>query len=186
MSSLIVLGIVAIWILVLVPMWLNRHDADNASRSMDTFSTAMRVLSRRAPGARRPPLSRHATRRLGVTVDNQPDPSPAADGLVRRRSAGAPAATAQPSAAVERPRPVARRAGAGSRWSSPSSPSVSRSRPWSCTRRGGSSSAPVSRSPATWFTCATKRSGLREMRRRRLVRTARRGRCSDVAADGRS
>ena len=47
MSSLIVLGIVGIWILVLVPMWLNRHDADSASRSMDTFSTAMRVLSRR-------------------------------------------------------------------------------------------------------------------------------------------
>ena len=54
MSGIIVLGIIAIWIAVLVPMWLNRHEADSASRSMDTFSTAMRVLSHRtshrAPG----------------------------------------------------------------------------------------------------------------------------------------
>lgn len=77
MSGIIVLGIVAIWIVVLVPMWLNRHEADSASRSMDTFSTAMRVLSHRAPS--------RADRRylvlprdnLGVTVDNQPDLSPA-------------------------------------------------------------------------------------------------------------
>ena len=47
MSGLIVLGMVAIWLIVLVPMWLNRHDAASSSRSMDTFSTAMRVLSRR-------------------------------------------------------------------------------------------------------------------------------------------
>jgi hypothetical protein len=91
-SSLIVLGIVGIWILVLVPMWLNRHDADNASRSMDTFSTAMRVLSRRGPsrGGRLGRFSRadHSIRadraadgqylvmprdNWGVTVDNQTD-----------------------------------------------------------------------------------------------------------------
>jgi hypothetical protein len=72
MSSLIVLGIVAIWILVLVPMWLNRHDADNASRSMDTFSTAMRVLSHRTP-ARSDRRYLVLSRREGVTVDNQPD-----------------------------------------------------------------------------------------------------------------
>ena len=74
MSSLIVLGIVGIWILVLVPMWLNRHDADNASRSMDSFSTAMRVLSRRAPAR---PDRRYVVmpRRdsWGATVDNNPD-----------------------------------------------------------------------------------------------------------------
>jgi hypothetical protein len=73
MSGLIVLGIVAIWIVVLVPVWLNRHEADSASRSMDTFSTAMRVLSHRTP-------SRADRRYLvlprdnwGVTVDNQSD-----------------------------------------------------------------------------------------------------------------
>ncbi|HTC70135.1 MAG TPA: hypothetical protein VK662_11245, partial [Acidothermaceae bacterium] len=78
MSSFIVLGIVAIWILVLVPMWLNRHDSDSASRSMDSFSAAMRVLSRH-PTAR---TSRSDRRYLvlprddwGVTVDNEPDTS---------------------------------------------------------------------------------------------------------------
>ena len=73
-SSLIVLGIVFIWLLVLVPMWLNRHDADNASRSMDSFSTAMRVLSRRPPAR---PDRRYVVmpRRdsWGATVDNNPD-----------------------------------------------------------------------------------------------------------------
>jgi hypothetical protein len=87
-SSLIVLGIVGIWILVLVPMWLNRHDADSASRSMDTFSTAMRVLSRRDPSrGRRFGRAARADRTAdgeylvmprdnwGVTVDNQTDMS---------------------------------------------------------------------------------------------------------------
>jgi hypothetical protein len=78
MSSFIVLGIVAIWILVLVPMWLNRHDSDSASRSMDSFSAAMRVLSRH-PAAR---TGRSDRRYLvlprddwGVTVDNEPNTS---------------------------------------------------------------------------------------------------------------
>ena len=75
MSSFIVLGIVAIWILVLVPMWLNRHESDNASRSMDSFSTAMRVLSRRtaARADRRYLVMRRDD--WGVTVDNEPDTS---------------------------------------------------------------------------------------------------------------
>jgi hypothetical protein len=74
-SSFIVLGIVAIWILVLVPMWLNRHDSDSASRSMDSFSTAMRVLSRRtaARADRRYLVMRRDD--WGVTVDNEPDTS---------------------------------------------------------------------------------------------------------------
>src|SRR3954463_11690600 len=36
------------WAVVLVPMWLRRHDANTESRSVDRFSTAMRVLSRRS------------------------------------------------------------------------------------------------------------------------------------------
>jgi hypothetical protein len=91
-SSVIVLGIVGIWILVLVPMWLNRHDADSASRSMDTFSTAMRVLSRRGPSHGRFRRFGRAERAditadgqylvmprddWGVTVDNQTDISTA-------------------------------------------------------------------------------------------------------------
>lgn len=73
MSSLIVLGIVGIWILVLVPMWLNRHDADSASRSMDTFSTAMRVLSRRDPSRARFGRFRRFGRdkRAALTADGQ-------------------------------------------------------------------------------------------------------------------
>ena len=77
MSGLIGLAIIGIWLVVLVPMWLNRHEADDANRSMDSFSTAMRVLSRRPP-------SRSANRgdrryvvmprrdNVGVTVDNNP------------------------------------------------------------------------------------------------------------------
>ena len=78
-----------IWILVLVPMWLNRHEADSASRSMDTFSTAMRVLSRRGPSRAHRARSDRSDRfaqgqylvmprdNWGVTVDNQTDMSPA-------------------------------------------------------------------------------------------------------------
>ena len=69
MSSLIVLGIVAIWILVLVPMWLGRHDADSASRSMEGFSTAMRVLSRRPP-VRADRVVMAGNDLWGVTMDN--------------------------------------------------------------------------------------------------------------------
>src|SRR5947209_7442922 len=38
------------WAVVLVPMWLRRHDAATETRSVDRFSTAMRVLSRRPSG----------------------------------------------------------------------------------------------------------------------------------------
>jgi hypothetical protein len=90
MSGVIVIGIVAIWILVLVPMWLNRHDADNASRSMDTFSTAMRVLSRRTPA--RPDRRFVVMPRRdswGLTVDNQPDVTGRRlPGVFRKRGAG--------------------------------------------------------------------------------------------------
>ena len=36
------------WAAVLVPMWLRRHDASVEARSVDRFSTAMRILSRRS------------------------------------------------------------------------------------------------------------------------------------------
>jgi len=99
MSALIGLAIVAIWLVVLVPMWLNRHEAEDASRSMDSFSTAMRVLSRRAPNtARRSSQSRSSfvgsgDRRYvvmprrddwGVTVDNNPDAKIGRRPLARR------------------------------------------------------------------------------------------------------
>lgn len=46
-SGLIYAVIVGMWALVLVPMWVRRHDATSETRSMDRFSTAMRILSRR-------------------------------------------------------------------------------------------------------------------------------------------
>src|SRR4051794_21872544 len=55
MSAVIYAAIVVMWAVVLVPMWLRRHDAATESRSVDRFSTAMRTLSRRTtsgPGRR--------------------------------------------------------------------------------------------------------------------------------------
>jgi hypothetical protein len=49
-SAVIYAAIVVMWAVVLVPMWLRRHDAATESRSVDRFSTAMRTLSRRTSG----------------------------------------------------------------------------------------------------------------------------------------
>jgi uncharacterized membrane protein len=54
-SAVIYAAIVVMWAVVLVPMWLRRHDDKTESRSVDRFSTAMRTLSRRTtsgPGRR--------------------------------------------------------------------------------------------------------------------------------------
>lgn len=51
MTGLIFGTIVAAWAAVLVPMWLRRHDERNEARSVERFSSAMRVLSRRGPAA---------------------------------------------------------------------------------------------------------------------------------------
>jgi hypothetical protein len=45
--------IVALWAVVLVPMWLRRHDAANETRSADRFSHAMRTLSPRNTSGQR-------------------------------------------------------------------------------------------------------------------------------------
>lgn len=46
-SGLILLGIVGAWLAVLVPMALRSHDTTTSLSSVDRFSDAMRVLSRR-------------------------------------------------------------------------------------------------------------------------------------------
>lgn len=53
MSSTILMAIVLVvmWLVVLVPMFVRRGDDRAETRSMDRFATAMRVLSRRAPGS---------------------------------------------------------------------------------------------------------------------------------------
>jgi hypothetical protein len=48
-SSLIYVAIVAMWAGLLIPMWLRRHEQETEVRSVDRFSTAMRILSRRTP-----------------------------------------------------------------------------------------------------------------------------------------
>lgn len=42
--------IIGLWICILLPMWLRRHDEALESRSVDRFSSAMRTLSRRPTG----------------------------------------------------------------------------------------------------------------------------------------
>jgi hypothetical protein len=50
-SAVIYAAIVVMWAVVLVPMWLRRHDEKLESRSVDRFSTAMRTLRRSSSGA---------------------------------------------------------------------------------------------------------------------------------------
>jgi len=45
--SLILLGLVVMWAVVLIPMWLRRHDEAEEARSVDRFVNAMHTLSRR-------------------------------------------------------------------------------------------------------------------------------------------
>ena len=47
MSGLLYAAIVAVWLAVLIPMWLRRHDDAAQSRSADRYTRAMRTLSRR-------------------------------------------------------------------------------------------------------------------------------------------
>jgi hypothetical protein len=52
-SSIIWLGLVVMWAVVLIPMWLRRHDETEETRSVDRFTSAMHTLSRRESGAGR-------------------------------------------------------------------------------------------------------------------------------------
>ncbi len=54
LSGLIYAVLVGIWAAVLLPMWLRRHDAMTEARSVDRFSTAVRVLSRRTSRSTQP------------------------------------------------------------------------------------------------------------------------------------
>jgi hypothetical protein len=49
-SAVITLAIVVMWAVVLVPMWVRRHDRVSELASVDRFAGAMRVLSRRTSG----------------------------------------------------------------------------------------------------------------------------------------
>ncbi|HET6816518.1 MAG TPA: hypothetical protein VFH66_04750 [Mycobacteriales bacterium] len=71
MSAVIYAAIVVMWAVVLVPMWLRRHDAATESRSVERFSTAMRTLSRRThatPGRRYVVMPRRQAGTVSVHV----------------------------------------------------------------------------------------------------------------------
>lgn len=69
--------IIVLWICILLPMWLRRHDEALESRSVDRFSSAMRTLSGRG----------HPDRREIVMPARETDPIHA-DGAARAVAAG--------------------------------------------------------------------------------------------------
>ncbi len=75
MSGLIYAVIVVMWAAFLVPMWLRRHDEAVEAKSVDRFSTAMKVLARRMPTADPEPVK-----------STNETPSRNVDGLARLRN----------------------------------------------------------------------------------------------------
>lgn len=71
MTGLIYVAIVGLWAAVLIPMWLNRHDADEAHRRSQ-HETALGVLARfRSPGSAAVTSGQRAVRRrrrIGVAL----------------------------------------------------------------------------------------------------------------------
>ncbi|MCU0265587.1 MAG: hypothetical protein MUC45_05620 [Actinomycetia bacterium] len=93
-SGLIYAVIVGLWAVVLVPMWLRRHDEVSESRSVDRFQGAMRTLSRRSATGDRREVLRHrhsppaAARPDGVAASAasaSASPGRPADPAARRR-----------------------------------------------------------------------------------------------------
>src|SRR3954471_8415211 len=115
-SAVIYAAIVVMWAVVLVPMWLRRHDAATESRSVDRFSTAMRTLSRRttsAPGRRYVVMPRRSEGTVSVHVSGAAVAKPAKQRRVTApvaAPAGAPLVGSRPrSGATRTPGPAARR-----------------------------------------------------------------------------
>lgn len=89
-TGLIYAAIVAAWAAYLVPLWLRRHDEAAASRSVDKFSDAMRVLARRKTPAYATPADEAADqlpRRpvLGPPPRSSVRPAPGVSAATRRR-----------------------------------------------------------------------------------------------------
>jgi hypothetical protein len=80
-SAIVVGGLVVMWVVVLVPMWLRRHDEVEETRSVDKFNSAMHTLSRREPEpARKYGVKTHRSRPVEVHVSGA-----SADGTPQRR-----------------------------------------------------------------------------------------------------
>ena len=78
-SGLILLVIVAAWLAVLVPMALRSHDSSTSLSSVDRFSDAMRVLSRRDAAARARASEVAGPARLGALDADLDDDAPLDD-----------------------------------------------------------------------------------------------------------
>lgn len=102
MSAVIYAAIVVMWAVVLVPMWLRRHDAATESRSVDRFATAMRTLSRRTtsgPGRRYVVMPRRTEGGVSVHVSGAAAP-PARPSTSRPSSRPAVAPASRPRRTV--------------------------------------------------------------------------------------
>jgi hypothetical protein len=95
-SGLIYAVIVVLWAVVLVPMWLRRHDEATETRSMDRFQGAMHILSRRPASAERPSRADVAGDRREVLIPRRPKTRTVPD--------GAQAALASPASVAARRR----------------------------------------------------------------------------------
>jgi hypothetical protein len=76
-NGLLYAAIVVVWAVVLVPMWLRRHEETAELRSVSRFSSAMRVLARREPRASSPQryvVMPARPRFAQVDVTNSPEP----------------------------------------------------------------------------------------------------------------
>jgi hypothetical protein len=92
-SPVILLGLVVMWAVVLVPMWLKRHDEAEESRSVDRFTSAMHTLSRRETASdQRYVVMPHRSRSVDVHVSGAAPRSRRA----RRKALAARRASAKP------------------------------------------------------------------------------------------
>ena len=108
MSAVILAVIVIMWAVVLVPMWLRRHDAATESRSVDRFSAAMRVLSRRSSsGSERYVLMpRRESAAASASVHVSGASAPPAPSVARAPRAARPAAPRRKASLAVRRRRV--------------------------------------------------------------------------------
>jgi hypothetical protein len=101
-TIVIVLGLVVMWAVVLVPMWLRRHDEVEEARSLDRFSSAMHTLSLKEREAqdKKYVVMPHRSRARDVHVSGGPISEPVAP--EPRRSAAASSRAAANTAARRR------------------------------------------------------------------------------------
>ena len=103
LSGIIFVVLAIVWAVYLIPQVLKRHDEVARTRSIDRFSTAVRVL------ARREPVDRHDSRLVVIPVRPAVTgvlPVPATDPVVRRPAVRRTAARVAARAAARRRRRI--------------------------------------------------------------------------------